>query len=438
MALNSAIVWEIRTTGSDNNGGGFKTGASGTDYSQQASAQKSSTDLAVHSSTNTMVKPNAAGVSANDVGNVVQITAGTGWTAGFYEIVSQDGTWWTLDRSPSAAGNANLATYAMGGCLLSPGKIGGIVLTGHIVYLAYGSYTISSATYNVAAGCVQTTAGRAIFVGYDSTRTVYNTDSNRPTFTMGVGVTSTSAFHGYNYSHFRNIIVDCASRTSSNGFQGGALFTRCKVINTANAGFYTGTAYGCEVTSSGGAGAFYNNWCYRCSAHGNSCHSYESSYSYECVAYGNTNIGFYEGIAINCVAYGNTGANVHGFVRQNYDGYWINCISVGNGGYGFQNQYTNHWAGMMVNCFTYNNTSGGIYQSAWEAGNVTGSADPFTNAASQDFSLNNTAGGGAACRNAGIQSFSTDLNASMLSYVDIGMARHQDAGGAGGGSAVWA
>src|SRR5205085_834963 len=40
MALSSSIVWETRASGaSDNNGGGFKAGATGTDRSQQNSAQ---------------------------------------------------------------------------------------------------------------------------------------------------------------------------------------------------------------------------------------------------------------------------------------------------------------------------------------------------------------------------------------------------------------
>jgi hypothetical protein len=38
MALNAACVFEIRTTGSDSNGGGFNSGASGTDRSQQNGA----------------------------------------------------------------------------------------------------------------------------------------------------------------------------------------------------------------------------------------------------------------------------------------------------------------------------------------------------------------------------------------------------------------
>ena len=39
MARSVLIHWDCRSTGSDTNGGGFKQGASGTDFSQQAAAQ---------------------------------------------------------------------------------------------------------------------------------------------------------------------------------------------------------------------------------------------------------------------------------------------------------------------------------------------------------------------------------------------------------------
>ncbi len=39
MALTSAVAWEVRTGGSDSNGGGYTVGAGGTDYSQQNAAQ---------------------------------------------------------------------------------------------------------------------------------------------------------------------------------------------------------------------------------------------------------------------------------------------------------------------------------------------------------------------------------------------------------------
>lgn len=47
-ALGVATAWDVRTTGSDNNGGGFDSGVAvpGTDYSQQDAAEDSGTDLA--------------------------------------------------------------------------------------------------------------------------------------------------------------------------------------------------------------------------------------------------------------------------------------------------------------------------------------------------------------------------------------------------------
>ncbi len=35
MPLSATCQWEIRTTGNDNNGGAFRVGSSGVDYSQQ-------------------------------------------------------------------------------------------------------------------------------------------------------------------------------------------------------------------------------------------------------------------------------------------------------------------------------------------------------------------------------------------------------------------
>ena len=44
MALSTGIVWEVRTTGALDNGGGFNPASSGVDYSQQNSAELSLTD----------------------------------------------------------------------------------------------------------------------------------------------------------------------------------------------------------------------------------------------------------------------------------------------------------------------------------------------------------------------------------------------------------
>ena len=62
--------------------------------------------------------------------------------------------------------------------------------------------------------------------------------------------------------------------------------------------------------------------------------------------------------------------------------------------------------------------------------NIILSGDPYTNQGI-DYSLNNTAGAGAACRAAGFPGARTDGN--NTGYGDVGAPQHQDAGGTGGG-----
>jgi hypothetical protein len=61
-------------------------------------------------------------------------------------------------------------------------------------------------------------------------------------------------------------------------------------------------------------------------------------------------------------------------------------------------------------------------------------ANPFVNAATADFRLNTTAGGGALCRGTGIPSAWPGL--SVAGYADFGAIEHQDAGGGGGGCVI--
>ena len=45
MALSANSVFEVRTAGNDTNGGGFVTGAAGTDYSQQDAKNTAGSDI---------------------------------------------------------------------------------------------------------------------------------------------------------------------------------------------------------------------------------------------------------------------------------------------------------------------------------------------------------------------------------------------------------
>jgi len=426
MALNAAVVWEVRSTGNDLNGGGYKTGASGTDCSQQDAAQKSGADLTMHATTNTKVSPVAAKVAAADVGNLVYIASGTDWTPGYYEITAQDGGdpgYWTLDRSPSAAANANLATYKMGGAVATPGMIGATLVVGNVVYCK-GNQTITSATTNIAGGCPAPTVG-STWVGYATNRNSSNTDT-KPVFTLAGGV-STSVMLGTNV-YAVNVSLDGAGNTSSRGSSGRLV--RCHGANFTNY-VGSGTSVYCTATGCSAVSAF-TTYAAFCHAYGNTFTGFNNCYAICCLSTNNTGasgVGFGSGVLVGCASYGNAS---HGYVPVSTAVY-INCIAEGNGGWGYYT-YTAYPI-VMINCAGYNNTSGNVGTMHAQVMNLNfitvtvGSV--FVDAAGGNFALNNTANRGALLRGTGFPAtFPLGLTAS---YSDIGAAQHADPAAGGGG-----
>jgi hypothetical protein len=125
-----------------------------------------------------------------------------------------------------------------------------------------------------------------------------------------------------------------------------------------------------------------------------------------------------------------------------------NNILAGNGGYGFVgasgagspadfaydgNAYWNNTSGTRSNLddTTTNPVNGSSpYVNSLD---VILTADPFVDKAGNDFRLNSTAGGGAACRGHGTPA-SWPGNTLTVGYPDLGAAQHQDSGGGGGSS----
>lgn len=258
MALDSTIVWEIRTTGSQNNGGGFKPGATGTDYSQQDTAQDSGTDLAcadgdaaapvITSATHNFV--------AADVGNIIHITAGTGWTAGWYEIVSVSDDAATLDRACGTDGAKTSGTWYLGGAYstLDTSFMVTNKTAGNTVYVKKGTYDIA-ATLSFA--------GSIAVEGYQTTRGDTPTGANRPTINMSTYYLSSES------SYLRNLIFtgSCVpgGATGVVNISGGhGIIRNCKIENTSTtANQYAlslggNTVIGCEVKCQYGR-AIYDN-----------------------------------------------------------------------------------------------------------------------------------------------------------------------------------
>ncbi len=152
-----------------------------------------------------------------------------------------------------------------------------------------------------------------------------------------------------------------------------------------------------------------------------------------CIAINGTGVGFGtlagNVMVRNCVVF-NNGAN-GGFTLSYAT--LENCICYGTTGaaIGFSNT-TSDVRGRLVNCAGGSNGSGGDYvATAFAAGAVanfvTLTASPFTSTGGLDFSLNNTTGGGAACKGVGTGSTAaTQLPVlSTLSYLDLGVAQSQ-------------
>ena len=414
MALAAATTWEIRTTGADTNGGGFVTGASGTDRSQQDAAFASGTDLAVHASTNTYVKPDSSytPVSA-DIGNLIQITAGTGWTTGFYQITGISSGYWTLDRSPAATGTTG-GTYAMGGALATPPS--SAIVASNTVFIKAGTYTTSTGFTFPKESSVR---------GYGSTR------DDCPSFAaMPVVKASANSITLLSFSAERaNISYLCADGngySSITGFGSAAGGTRqyCKAVS-CNIGFSGGYVIS-SVTSNCKTGAssaktFLCNL--ECGSIASSvCNSGGSAYY--CVIRNATN-----GIAttgdldaVGCAFYNISGNAIHcigGFPPFRV----INCVFVTVGGYAIST------AGAIcvfgAGNATYNCTSGfaSAYKTQLLSAPIVLTANPFVDAANGDYNLNNVAGGGKDCRAAGIGPV------GQTSSIDIGAVQHADAGG---------
>lgn len=446
MALSSAVVWEVRNGGSDTNGGGFKAGASGTDWSQQDSAQYSVTD-GVTAGTTTITSA-TANFGTDVVGNLIYVQGGTGSvTAGWYEITARtNSTTITVDRSTGLTAGTGV-TLNIGGALASPGLAFAKSVSGNTIYLKYSAtpYTISTST--AGSGGPLKYIQDQNFIGYDTTRSLSNTDANRPTIKAGVNsisiLTGVDAFSRRN--RFRNFILDGdqPTRSSVNGFYGlsaggdQAYAELVKVVNCTT-GFHTVShCFRCEAASctDGFNSCTVHTACISRSNSGRGYRGQGGQVYMLCLAYSNTGVGFdteaFGGTFINCTSVSN---GSHGFNTQNdsrTQGYSVNSIAVGNGGYGW-NSGSGH---TLKSCASKSNTGGRTSGSPQDLDAVTLTVDPFTNSGSSDFSLNNTAGGGADCRAAGFPGvFPGGLTTG---YLDIGAVQHQDSGGGGGSSSPY-
>jgi hypothetical protein len=418
------------------------TGATwGIDYSQSASSRVTFTDMIIGGTT-TQFTSSLNPVGKNFVGNIISVTSGTGFTVQRVAVVSTSGTTATCDKSlgtgASSGGNGRL-----GGALASPGLAASLRVAGNTCWINSGTYSITSASTNISGGCVSDATGGAVLTweGYGSVRgdlgtaPILQASGAISTFTLfAVTGASTAGFL------MRNITVDGASKTSSQGFsfaRRGVVY-KCRAINCSNIGFSvsaaTHTFIICTATNiTGGAGAFNTAsagiQAFGCEAYSNTVPGFNSLICADCLSYNNSGassdgfILFSNNANVNCTAYGN---GRDGF-RSGIDaGAFINCIAEANTGFGFGGAGSARASYSLINCAGYNNTGGNRDPNFTGPviSFVTGSGSFFTNAAGTDFSLNNNAGAGAAARAAGIPGPSP--TGTSTGYLDLGPFQHAD------------
>lgn len=202
MAIAATVEWEVRTTATAGNvnGGGYKPGASGTDFSQQNAAQYNLTLVTTAGADAVLLSASAA---ADMVGNTVRIVSGTNFTVGWYEIISVVvGTSITLDRNcTTAAGSAGVVN--IGGAMSLASTLDDdffeALEPGNTVHIKSGTYTLGEAVSMAKDG---TSLLPINIVGYDAARNDNPTGSGRPLFAVGANAMLFGDYVFPNYLRF--------------------------------------------------------------------------------------------------------------------------------------------------------------------------------------------------------------------------------------------
>ncbi len=422
------------------------------DYSNKDAAQISYTDLVGVASTFTSV---AFPVGKNIIGNYISVTAGTNYTVQRVEVVSTSTITATVDKTFGASATGAATAY-LGGALASIGMAKSVMIASNNVFVKSGTYTYGTSTTNVSTGPVAsspsgTVSNPTVWEGFG---TIPRDLGTAPVISAG-SITSITMFGFASRHRVANIVFDGNSQSSVTGVStngSGGTVDSVTVKNTTVNGFAitgAGTFFKCQSTGCSGTSAFNVN-------------STLSSSFVGCEAYSNTTVGFLSTTGSGaghsfeaCLSYANSGASSDGFRIDTTQSCFVNCVAYNNGRHGF---FPDSIGGMFVNCIAeahaagygwsaaaasylpriincggYNNASGNIdttnvlVPTTAFVTNTTGSF--FTNAASGDFSLNNTVNQGALARGAGFPGVMP--RGLSTGFADIGAIQHADPASAG-------
>lgn len=477
----NSTVWELRTVGSDTNGGAFVTGASGTDMSQfdnknaaacvgcqSATVNISATDAVANGTTT--ITSNTMNGSAAIVGNVIFLSGGTGTLSpGWYEVVTfvsniAGTTTFTVDRNVAAGTGI---TMNIGGALATFQQMS----TNVSLAAGSGAWVKATASYDFSTTVDllngATNTGQAFINGYTTTRG----DNGKPTLLALAGLAGGNSYilrwnGSPEGSTLANFILDCDNRNFTRGFNYNTAQETLRNITVQNCSDQAfvwnqiGACYECTTinvpsatAASSGFSAYLSNnvevTCVNCSALGTTA---AGGIAFQSMCQGlfvNTILANFSGAttdAWTCTTQEGIltvlNASIYGFTRDAFrfaenvtnDLRPIlirNSVISNIGGFCFNSVGTltftqpNH----SVDHNGCNTTGASGFYNNWGSGtnDVTLSVNPFTNPAGNDFSLNSTAGGGAAVKGAGFPG----IVSGGTGHMDMGAL--QSAGGGGGG-----
>ena len=427
MAIAVTTVWEIRTTGSATNGGGFNSAIGGSDYSTQDNAELTVTISCPNSTTVT-----GSNFTAAMVGNIMYIINDAS-AASLFEIVSVDlTTQVTIDRTPGTVTNK---TAYVGGAQSQITTVLAVVpvatsTSGNILWIKAGTY-VDGTNFTTYVRFLQAGhyAKHHKMIGYNTTRGDATVpcvifDGNNTSSTSGVYYADKS------YIDLSYIEVNCyvggtySGASNRPGFDlvaataNSSEIYRCKGTNTGIEGFRVASIgariLNCEATGFGTKGASSGFL-----VGGN------NTAVIGCYAHDGTGIGFdvyaaapgvmAYNIADNCSTFGGRMNSASTISVQIWDHcifykctsgglvspasgarptIVINCIISENGGPGISAVDTRTHVTLLGSAF-YNNTSTDIDTSFITLNEIvpriTLTADPFVDAANGDFRIKSSA-----------------------------------------------
>lgn len=453
-AFGAATVWWVDgSTGSDNNGGAFDSGVGspGTDESGTPTA----ITITLTGTTTGTCSP-ACSATAHGPGNFVHIASGTGCTVGWYEMLSQSAGTATFDRTMGSS--TNVCVGVIGGNLATIGAATSNTVASNTVNVK------DSATYSISTA-LSPTGGTSFIptsvLGYHTSPG----DAGNCTVPIPaagcVVIQETLAINAMFFLasgdniEISNFVMDCNSQAGTAlGFNINANNISLKNITTKTCAFAgvqvtagtgniitqfraTGGLAGCT----GGIGSAGNTMVTFVVTDNNNCPG----------LYFNSGINS----LIDSLSYGNIGATSDGVISQGSavllisgggfygngrDGIRLTAASVaqhtnisntwlwGNVGKSIDSA-SDVWSGTL-NMDHNAYASGSLSNVLPGPHDITLTADPTTNGASGDLSLNSTAGGGVALKAAGFPGILT----GSTGFMSIGPIQPTINSGAGGGA----